>query len=129
MAADVLYRAFVSVPPESMVRAVRSTLRRHGFVVAAPLDLQRQLHDRTGAYLPPYVVLFAFSPAATHQVVRCDPAAAATTILPVVIRGSDDEVVVEVPDFPNTAESTTNDVRSGLRARLFDALHEVSVVA
>jgi hypothetical protein len=77
-----------SAAPGSVVSAVIAALHRHGFVLSPPLDLQRELRDRVGAYLVPYVVLFTFNPAYTHRVLRHDPAAAAMTIMPVVIRGS-----------------------------------------
>jgi hypothetical protein len=113
----------------SVVGAVITALHRHGFVISPPLDLQRELRDRVGAYLVPCVVLFAFNPAATHRVLRRDPAAAAMTIVPLVIRGAGDQIAVEVPEAIPPADPVVEDVMGEQRLRLSHAVNEASVRA
>ena len=129
MGNDVLCRIRGPAPAESVAGAVRLALAGHGFVVAAQFDVQQELLEHVGAHLAPYVVLFAFNPAATHRVARCRPAAVATRIFPVVIRYSDDGMIVEVPDVPGSADPMMTDVLSGPRHRLSKALNELSVGA
>src|SRR5690349_5739816 len=46
---------------------------------------------------------------------------------PVLIRDSDNGMIVEVPDAPGLADPLMTDVLSGLRHRLSEALNELSV--
>lgn len=118
--------AYSSAALGTVVSAVIAALHRHGFVFSPPLDLQQELRDRVGAYLVPYVVLFTFNPAATHRVLRHDPAAAAMTIMPVVIRGTGEGIVVEVPEAIPLADPVIEDVMGEQRLRLTRAVDEAS---
>ena len=106
------------MPIAAVLEQVVSVLRLHGFVPFGPLDLHTELRDRVGAQLPPHVVLFVFSPAATHQVLRRDPAAAARTIVPVVIRDTAEGVVVELLPAEPADEPTVDAAIRDMRRRL-----------
>jgi uncharacterized protein (DUF302 family) len=119
----------LAFPFASVVAATESALRLYGFVLPAPLDLQRELRDRAGAYIGPYLVLIAFDPATTHQVLRRAPAAAAGTIMQVVIRGTSDGVIVEVPHPARATEPIVQDAVRGLRKRLAAVIDRLAATA
>jgi len=114
----LLQRPFVEV-----AGWVEAALCRHGFVVAAAFDLDRDQLAHTGAYLRPYRILLVHNPATTQRILRRDPSAADRAVVVVTVRDTGDGVAVSVPEPSRLAATGLGPVVDGLRGRIREAMH------
>lgn len=83
---------------DEAVAATREALSDEGFGVLTEIDLAATLRAKTGAELPPFLILGACRPPLAEAAVKVDPAIA--TLLPcsVVVRRQEEQTVIEAMD-------------------------------
>lgn len=111
-------------PFHTVARDVEGALRRHGFVPARSLDLDRQLLARIGGHLRPYRVLVVFCPATTRKILRDDPSAAVRSIVLVTVRDTGNGVEVDLPEPGDVPPAPVREIVADLHRRLGDAVRE-----
>ncbi|MDY7090091.1 MAG: hypothetical protein SYR96_33985 [Actinomycetota bacterium] len=112
----------IRLPFDDVARRIEAGLRRHGFVVAPALDVDRELLVRVGGHLRPYRILLVHCPATTLRILRSDPAAAALAVVLVTVRDTGDGIAVSASEPARPVVDGVRSVGDGLRRRIRAAL-------
>jgi len=120
-------RTTVDQPFARTLDATRTALGENGFGVLTEVDLADVLRTRTGAKIPPQVILGACRPPLALAAVRVEPSIGLLLPCNVVVRAlADGETLVEVIDpavmVTLTANPDLEDVALDARERLTAAL-------
>jgi len=116
-------------PFEGVRARVIEALKAEGFGVLSEIDVQKAMHEKLGAAMPPYRILGACNPPLAHQALEADRDIGLLLPCNVVVRADgphatlvqalDPQVMVQVtgrPELTAVAEEATARLRAALNA-------------
>jgi len=107
-------------PFEDVRTRVINALKAEGFGVLSEIDVQKAMHEKLGAAMPPYRILGACNPPLAHQALEAEPDIGLLLPCNVVVReAADGSIVVGFLD-PQVMVSVVD--RPGIEA-VADAAH------
>ncbi|MBT9254608.1 DUF302 domain-containing protein [Phycicoccus sp. MAQZ13P-2] len=117
-------------PFEDALTRTRAALEEYGFGVLTEIDIAETLAAKTGATIPAQVILGACRPPLALDALRTEPGIGLLLPCNVVVRESDDRVLVEAMDPEVMVQVTGNEELHGVaddaRARLEAALTSIT---
>lgn len=88
----------LSVPFEEALARVKSAFQAEGFGTLTEIDLQATLADKVGTQMGSYVIVGACNPQLASRALEVEPRIGVLLPCNVVVRESEDHVVVEAMD-------------------------------
>lgn len=116
----------LSMPFEDAVAKVKAAFAEQGFGVLTEIDVQATLKAKVDKDMDRYLILGACNPSLASRAIDIEPQIGALLPCNVVVRGDDDDVVVEALDPGLMASITGRDelqaVADEARTKIGDAL-------
>lgn len=95
-------------PFDDVVAAVREALARQGFGIVSEIDMQQTLRNKLGVEIDRNLILGACNPSLAHLALEAEPSIGLLLPCNVVVRSTEDGIVVEMIDPRIMAELAEN---------------------
>lgn len=114
----------------SAIDRVEAALAEEGFGILSRIDVQATLKAKLDLDMDPYMILGACNPPLAHSAITADPGIGALLPCNVVVRATDDNVVVEFMDPASVLKlvdsAEIEDIAADVRSRLQRVMQAVA---